>query len=500
MMTSRFFLTVCLALSLFLSVTAQNSKDFEKFKAQRAYEFNKYRSSEREKFEAFRRKRNEKYAELMKKRWMAIESIKGIEKPIEEQIVPIIWPEENEGNIKSEPLPIKNVLVPPQPKPQPKPIEPILERPVTTPVSDGVEFTYFGTKGEVRIGTEGLFKLKSLNERNIADAWIEMSDEKYTNLLHDCLKIRDAKKLCDWAYLMMLQAMAEAVCGSKTNESVLLMSYVYCQSGYKMRLGFDAGKLYMLYASEHTIYEQPYFNIEGERYYVLHKNGGNIHICNQAFPKEKPMSLFVTNNQEFAYKKEKSTQRSSTRYSDININVGINKNLLQFYNSYPTSMIGDNIVSRWALYANTPMAKEVCDQLYPVLKNALVNCDPLTAVNKLLNFVQTGFRYEYDEKVWGHDRAFFAEETLYYPYADCEDRSILFSRLVRDLLHLDVILVYYPGHLATAVELPQETEGDYLIVNQRKFIVCDPTYIGAPVGRTMKNMNNRSATVILLEK
>jgi hypothetical protein len=32
----------------------------------------------------------------------------------------------------------------------------------------------------------------------------------------------------------------------------------------------------------------------------------------------------------------------------------------------------------------------------------------------------------------------------------------------------------------------------------RKFVVCDPTYIGAPLGMTMPGMNNSEATVILL--
>ena len=112
--------------------------------------------------------------------------------------------------------------------------------------------------------------------------------------------------------------------------------------------------------------------------------------------------------------------------------------------------------------------------------------------------MQTAFVYEYDDKVWGEDRAFFAEETLYYPYCDCEDRSILFSRLVRDLLGLDVILVYYPGHLATAVCFNSEVKGDYITLNGRRFVVCDPTYIGAPVGCTMPSMDNKAAKVILL--
>ena len=40
-----------------------------------------------------------------------------------------------------------------------------------------------------------------------------------------------------------------------------------------------------------------------------------------------------------------------------------------------------------------------------------------------------------------------------------EDRSILLSRLVRDLLALKVVLVYYPGHLATAIHFSNDVRG-----------------------------------------
>lgn len=112
--------------------------------------------------------------------------------------------------------------------------------------------------------------------------------------------------------------------------------------------------------------------------------------------------------------------------------------------------------------------------------------------------MQTAFVYEYDDKVWGGDRAFFPEETLYYPYCDCEDRSILFTRLVRDLLGLKCILVYYPGHLAAAVCFTDSVSGDYIMLDGDRFTICDPTYIGAPVGLTMPDMDNQRAKVILL--
>ena len=45
----------------------------------------------------------------------------------------------------------------------------------------------------------------------------------------------------------------------------------------------------------------------------------------------------------------------------------------------------------------------------------------------------------------------------------------------------------------------QQVKGDYILLNGNKFVVCDPTYIGAPVGLTMPNMDNKSANVIILE-
>ena len=155
-------------------------------------------------------------------------------------------------------------------------------------------------------------------------------------------------------------------------------------------------------------------------------------------------------------------------------------------------------MTRWAVYANTPLDKSIKTTLYPTLKKSIEGLSERDAVNKILNFVQTAFVYEYDDKIWGSDRAFFAAETLHYPYADCEDRSILFSRLVRDILGLDVVLLYYPGHLATAVAFTQDVNGDYLTYKNRKYIICDPTYIGAPLGRTMPGMNNQEAQVIVL--
>ena len=200
----------------------------------------------------------------------------------------------------------------------------------------------------------------------------------------------------------------------------------------------------------------------------------------------------------FAIKNSPQRYLQSKRYPNIKATVHINENLIKFFDSYPTSKINNDFGTRWAMYADTPLSKHTQETLYPSLKEEISSMSQLDASNRLLNFVQTAFVYEYDDKVWGTDRAFFAEETLYYPYCDCEDRSILFSRLVRDLLGLKVVLIYYPGHLATAVNFTEYIKGDYIMIDGKRYVICDPTYIGAPVGLTMPKMDNTNAKVILL--
>lgn len=119
----------------------------------------------------------------------------------------------------------------------------------------------------------------------------------------------------------------------------------------------------------------------------------------------------------------------------------------------------------------------------------------LDKAEMLLNWVQTAFEYKTDEEQFGGERSLFADESLYYPYCDCEDRSILYSILVQDLLGLDVVLLHFPGHLATAVKFATNVEGDYIELENGRYIVCDPTYIGAPVGLAMPEYKEKDVEI-----
>lgn len=469
-------------------------------------EYNKFKQKAQQDYEDFRQQCNAKYAEFLKTAWCSYEQGPVIPKPKDEKRPPVIMSKEDrEKAVVPKPVTIDDVLSPVQKEPQPVPISPIHENHAAE--ESVLKFTFFGTEGCVRIPhvipIEVSILDTQLSGKTMAKAWEVLSDGSFDNLIRDCLALRIKHKLCDWAYILMLRELTEAQFKGRCNAATMMTAWIYCQSGYQMRLALSQSKLYLLIGSEHHIYDWPYFTIDTKYFYpFLHKEEQieqRLSICGASLPKEQPLSLYINEPQLLTSKASKERVIKSPEPQSTRATAIVNENLIGFYNTYPTSMIGDDVCTRWAMYANTPMEEDVKRLLYPQLRKSVQGKSQLDAANILLNWVQTGFVYEYDDKVWGGDRAFFAEETLYYPYCDCEDRSILFTRLIRDLLHLDCILVYYPGHLAAAVCFTEVVNGDYIDIGNRHFVITDPTYIGAPVGLTMPDMNNKTAKVILLE-
>lgn len=528
--------------------TSAQSSDFDEFRNKARAGFESFRNKNREDFEAFRKKINDDYAAFLEAAWNPSESKKSPKAPEQPKPVPpvIFTPEpETEPEPEPKPIEIKRVIKAPTPVPAPQPFAPLGEdlnpnfdlipikgsRPVkpkmsqpsvnlegnkpnlslsgpikanpTAPRPATVAVSFLGTPLNVRWDKKASsFRLASTSEREVADAWKTLSDGRADNLLRDCLEVREALELTDWAYLRLLSDVSAAIAGKDTNEAALLTAWLYCQSGYKMRLASaPSGRLCMLYASDHQIYGVSYFNLNGTWFYPYNCTESNLKISTAEFPKEQALSLIITAEPRLSSELSEPRELKARRFSDAKLTSRVNQNLLKFYDSYPTSYINGDIMTRWAMYANVPASEEMREFVYPELSKAIAGKDKRQAAEVILNWVQTAFPYEYDENVWGGDRAFFADETLFYAACDCEDRSILFSRLIRDLLDLDVMLVYYPGHLATAVAFNEaEPRGDYLTYENRRFTVCDPTYINAGTGRTMPGMDNSAAQVIVLEK
>ena len=525
------------------------AQTFEEYKKQQRAEYKQYKSEQQKAFDEFRKKVNDEYADFMKHAWEPMEPEPALE-PVKEEIVPpVVYKEpEPEPEPKPEPTPAPNpkeettpdkpqpkqdlavnkdtakeetiqkvdplnkleaapekiqskpiavqpvVVVIPKPTPAPEPIIPTVE-PTDDPTST-ISLKFYGTVIKIKFPEPDKFKLKSLNEDDLSAAWKELSSDAYDVTLKDALDARKKYQLCDWAYVDLLKQVTEKQYG-ESNEAVFMQDYLLTQSGYRVRLGASEKQLYLLIASQYDLYNRSFFTLNGVKFYAVAGKVKGLKVCNAPFENEKTLSMQIAQPQKLT--NLATDERTLVSKRGVTVKSKVNKNDINFFDKYPEACIGGDGTTKWAVYANTPLSPAIKQSLYPQLKATTDKLGEKEAVGAILNWVQTAFKYEYDDKVWGHDRVFFAEETLYYPACDCEDRSILFSRLVRDILGLDVVLLYYPGHLATAVHFTQPVKGDYLTYKGKDYVVCDPTYINAGVGRTMPGMDNQQAKVIALK-
>ena len=492
---SLFFVSICL--SSYAQVD-EFRKAYDDFKGHAQKEYSDFRD-----------KANKEYVEFMRHAWDNYKTLPAKPKPIEKYVPPVVIKEEEKRRpIEDTPVIIDEEIDIPAPAPQPKPISPIKDQEGS---DERLSFELYGTKMSVRIVTTQRFRLSRLDIDEVAKIWEILSSDNYNNVIRDCLELRIKHQLCDWAYLRLLDKLSSLFLGGGTNEAELFKAFLYCQSGYQMRLAIANNNLYMLYASQHLMFEKPCWKIDNIFYYTDYCDAEQIKVCEASFPHEQAMSLYIASEQKLEPIKSANRTLQSEDIDWLRADVSENENVIKFCSDYPASYIEDNIMTRWAMYANMPLSNSTKEQLYPqflsffdALKQSfeengtdMGNYTP-ACVDMICHWIQTAFVYEYDDKVWGGDRAFFADETLYYPYCDCEDRSILLTRMVRDLLGLKCALVYYPGHLATAIALGEDIKGDFIRINGTKFLVCDPTYIGAPIGMTMPDMDNQSVKVIVL--
>lgn len=466
--------------------------------------FNNFKKQTETKFLTFRQECNRQYTDFVRQAWEKMGAEPAVERPQEPEVKPVVYEDTvstDRINFFGRKL-VQSVVARFKPvrtvREQPKPVEPIKEVEMSKEEEEfcSMPFIFFGSEMTVRLDETKRLDVGRITPNRIADILLHLSGTTYDNLLYDCIALRKEHNLCDWAYLLMLKEITDQFCGTDTNESVVLLGYLYYQSGYKVRFAYnDDNRLFLLVASDHTIYGKFSYRLDGEKFYPVQEVKEDLYISNARFPKEQSLSLRIDQPMEFDDVDSDYRTITSNKYPDVTFNVSVNRCLIDFYNTYPASYINGDQFSRWVLYAETPMDNRVKEQIYPVLRSRLEGLSELEAVSRLLNLIQTGLEYEYDDVVWGGDRAFFAEESLYYPYCDCEDRSILLTRLIRDLLGLECVLVYYPGHLASAVHFTEQVPGDYYELDGKEFTVCDPTFINAPVGMQM-SVSELGATLI----
>lgn len=390
---------------------------------------------------------------------------------------------------KAEPTtPAKPQATPVKSQPKPK-AKPAVQSSLQKEFYPSVAINYCNTKLYIDASMKGVINITSSQECAVADGYEALCRSNYKPLIANCQQAQKDFRLNDWGVFLFVKTAAEALCNDE-NSCIVMQQFLLNELGYRAKMARrgDRNQLLLFVATDCMVYGHPYFTKEGLNYYNINGTEAcTFYMCNQDSKKAKTPVAMRLNNVPALNSGVVSRQRTN-KAGNVSVSVNVSKSLMDFYASMPQCDYG--------VYAKAPVAGSLAQEVLGTLRPLVQGKSEVDAANLLLNFVQTGFKYATDEEQFGFEKPFFVEELFYYPACDCEDRSVLFGWLVRELLGLDVVYLDYPNHIATAVQFKGDVKGDFLTVDGKRYTVCDPTYIGASIGMTMPNL--RSAGVSIL--
>jgi hypothetical protein len=333
-----------------------------------------------------------------------------------------------------------------------------------------------------------------INKEAVSDYWSALSRSEYQGLLQQLKQQKKSLQLNDWAYASLIHKLAMAIENNRRNESALLSWFLLAKSGYKARIAFDSSSIFLLVPSQHEMFEVSYFTFSGKRYYAVSFDGrkqkpGQVYTYDGEYPDaSKAFDMQVTDVVASNDKDERRHLSFNFEGKQYNIDVAYDRGRVKFFSNYPQLNLNLYFGSGVYKVTATPLQKQLAEHMQGMSEQQ--------AVNFLLRFVQTSLQYETDEKQFGEENYLFPEETLFYPYSDCEDRAVLFAWLVQSLLGLQVVGLDYPGHVATAVHFKEMVPGDSVNYQGKRYVIADPTYTNAIAGMTMPEFKKFRPTVI----
>lgn len=335
-------------------------------------------------------------------------------------------------------------------------------------------------------------RLGGIQERKVARFWKQLVECHADQCVASLDLQRRNLYLNDWGLFDLTRHFAATVYPGQPDEQSVFSTFLMDALHYDVRVGRMDDRLVILVNTGSRLYDIPYVEIDAVRYYAFGNIGqtGRLHTYDrQMNGADRPIGMHL------AYSPRLGMALSDRTYqfalSEHTVEICVSRPLIDFYAQYPQTEL--------SVYANAAMEESLSTTLERELSPLVKGHGTVEALNALLKFLQEGFTYQTDRSQFGREKNFFCEENFHYPANDCEDRAILFAHMVKILLGYDVVLLEYPDHVATAVALSGEkVRGYHLDIQGKRYMVCDPTCMGAATGDLGRRYRNKKANVIII--
>jgi len=342
-------------------------------------------------------------------------------------------------------------------------------------------FDFYGTT----VGFHIEQKIKNANfypksQKGIANFFTVMAASDYDSIVHTISVTCKEMHLNDWGTYLLVDKLAHMLFVTPDNAN-LFSWFLFNKLGYKVKVALDSDKhIVVLHAIKGKMYATPNYRLDGKNFYAVSQYNkshiGTIYTYKEDYPQATKFLNFTLKTLPVLAKNLQTKTLSFQEYGKTyTATYKYNKNLLDFMKSYPQV--------DYKVFFNAPLAYETYRDIAMDIKKYTDGKKASEALNFVLRFVQKAFGYERDDEQFGREKVMFAQETLYYDKSDCEDRAVLYARLVKDLFGISVVGVKYKDHMSTALHVP--LQGDSVKVAGQRYVIADATYINASLGQNI---------------
>ena len=464
---------------LFFACLSQFACDaqIDSFITRRQREFEQFKQSREQEFQKFKNRNDSLFYEYLNKSWEEYEFFYN-EKKTEPK--PIKQPEISLDELLNH----KGKEIFPTVKTQKDVISDLEEKSVNVfniydrifdkKARKPVNILYYSNEDTLFLRSEKIVVNENLTTDNIKKFYrYAESSEGMDEIISQLNTFRNTYHLNDWAFIQITQIAAKQSFET-SNTQILFVWYILMKSGFKAKTGYSGNDIFLLITSFQEIFNTNTVTIDGEQFYDINSIGnkkfGKIFIHDGVFPGTKRISMKIDDLPIF--KNQKIIHEIN--FNGDNFTIDLNSALIDFFNDYPHCDLD--------IYFNTPLSSNAINSLDPILKPLLDGKSEKEKVTILLKFIHESFAYQLDEIQFRREKYMFPDEVLKYPYSDCEDRAVLFAKLVILYTKLTPLGLNYPGHVSVAINLKTDSNVDYIQHYDEKYVVCDPTYIKAGIG------------------
>lgn len=469
---TKYILILCWIIPL--AGLAQNDTIAKRFKK----EFNLFNQSIQQKHQGFREKNDSIFSKFLKDSWASFDVMyKG--KPAESK--PVVQPK----IVK----PAKELVLPSEEISTDSSKTNNITKPIKTKIqvgkngsqapveSDGtaiLNIDFYGNESKLSYPSE-IPQIEQISAESISNYFIQTSNSpSILRLVAELQSLKKKLQLNDWGFYQLVESCA-AKLESDTSSKTLLVWVILIKSGYNAKTGFSVNKVFLLLPFQEELFNNYFININGQEYYipadkVKEDEIRQLTVYKADYPGNGIFSLIIAQLPDLG----SITISHELVFRGNKITVHQTEQLINFYRDYP--------MCEMKVYFSSPLSEIVLNSLENYFKPLFLGLNEKEKVAVLLEFTQKAFPYQSDKEQFGHEKYFFPDELFFYPYSDCEDRAVLFAKLVKHFTHLKCVALDYPGHVNTAVNFSEDTRGTFITVKGMKYIVCDPTYINAPIG------------------